>query len=152
RWLGDLADVYVAEGTREAREALLSQFNSDCEQDERYYSAERGLTMNAAPMRILVCNVEMVRIARKEEEQEEGDPVVTLTAEYEGLLDVAGGEAVFFDESHRALIGRWVASTKITMPGRGAMSLPLRDHGAKMALSGTPARGREQNFWGTLNW
>ena len=151
RWLGMLADVYVAEGVKGERSALIDQFNDDCAKDEAYYCEAAGRSMNAAPMRILVCNVEMVRINRKVETEEE-EETVTLTAEYEALFDVTGWDAVIFDESHRALIGRSVLSEKVTQTRRGAMYLPLRDHGMRLALSGTPARGREINFWGTFNW
>lgn len=60
--------------------------------------------------------------------------------------------AVIVDESHEMLIATTANKKKWTQTRTGMSLLNLQDVGIKMAMSGTPTRGKNQNFWGTLNW
>ena len=61
-------------------------------------------------------------------------------------------DAIVVDESHKALVGKNTMSKGITQTRLGVMRLKLAPGGMKIALSGTPARGKPENIWGTLNW
>ena len=57
--------------------------------------------------------------------------------------------AVVFDESHNSLIRK---TGKNTQTRNGAELLDIRPDGVRLALSGTPFRGKKHLLWGTLNW
>ena len=59
---------------------------------------------------------------------------------------------VVVDESHRALICHTPQAWEQTLVRAGMGKLVVRSDGLKIALSGTPMRGKPQNLWGTLNW
>jgi SNF2 family DNA or RNA helicase len=56
---------------------------------------------------------------------------------------------IIMDECQRSLIR---TSGTPTQTRAGAMLLQTRSDGVRIALSGTPMRGRSQRLWGTLNW
>lgn len=57
-------------------------------------------------------------------------------------------DTVVCDESHRALVGTGSAQ-KTTQTRAGMVLLPSE---RRIALSGTPMRGKPEQLWGTLNW
>lgn len=60
--------------------------------------------------------------------------------------------AIIADESQRALVTKTPVRMDQTQVRAGIGLLQLRDDGFKIAASGTPFRGKLENFWGTLNW
>jgi SNF2 family DNA or RNA helicase len=135
RWLGDKAEVYVATGD-------LNKGQRDKVLDEFIRAAGWGLLeeeVDLPKLRIVVCNIEMAR-------QKKGE------APKFPQLFLDEWDAIVVDESHKALIGKHVMSNNITQTRYGMMKLPLKPGGLKVALSGTPFRGKSQNAWGTLNW
>lgn len=60
--------------------------------------------------------------------------------------------AVIVDESHDILIANTMNRKKWIQARIGAEALPLVDNAMKIALSGTPMRGKKENFFGTLQW
>lgn len=60
--------------------------------------------------------------------------------------------AFVIDESHRCLICHSAKPQSQTQVRAGAGMVPVADDGLKIALSGTPMRGKPENLWGTLNW
>ncbi|WAA19702.1 DNA helicase [Gordonia phage Dalilpop] len=56
------------------------------------------------------------------------------------------------DESHRFMICHSATPQSQTQVRAGAGMIPVAEHGLKIALSGTPFRGKPENLWGTLNW
>ena len=64
------------------------------------------------------------------------------------LFDVGWG-AVIVDESDRALIRLTGTPTQTR---NGAELLTVRPEGLRLAMSGTPFRGRPSHLWSTLNW
>ena len=63
------------------------------------------------------------------------------------LYDGIEWDTVILDESHRALVRKSVRSE--SQQRKGIVSLQTRD---RIALSGTPMRGKPEQLWGTLNW
>jgi len=86
-----------------------------------------------APYVFVVVNLEMLRLTREED------------FEYPELFSVPWTAEVV-DESHRGLIR---SPGDGTLLRRGLMSLPPAQ---RIALSGTPMRGKPRHLWGTLNW
>ena len=75
-------------------------------------------------------------------------PVQEAIAE---LFDVEWS-TIIVDEAHRTLAGCTGNKKKQSAQRLGLGALQLKPGGLRIALSGTPARGKEQNLWGILNW
>lgn len=146
RWLGDLGQVFIATGDlpKAKRDAVIADFMKAAAWED--FEQETGVYK----MRVLVCNIEMCRI--KKGLNEEGKRDKRLDEVKFPQLFAGEWDAIVVDESHKALIGKNVMSNNITLTRYGFMQLPLRRGGLKVALSGTPTRGKNQNMWGTLNW
>lgn len=76
-------------------------------------------------------------------------PQIHLDQVIEGVPPWAG---IVVDESHRALICHTSFLQSQTLVRAGMAQIPLAEDGMKIALSGTPMRGKVENLWGTLNW
>lgn len=129
RWLGDKAAIYPITGTGPQRHKKLAFWDEEMEAD---YAA--GKT------RFMICNIEMVRWAK--------DADAPKFPELFGQL----WDAIIVDESHKALIGKHTMSNSITQTRYGMMKLRTHNDTIRVALSGTPFRGKPDNLWGTLNW
>lgn len=60
--------------------------------------------------------------------------------------------AVIVDESHQTLAGATGNKKKQSAQRVGLGALDIKRGGLKIAISGTPFRGKTENLWGTLNW
>lgn len=129
RWLGDKAAVYPITGTGPQRHKKLALWNETMEAD---YAAGK--------IRFMICNIEMIRWTK-------GTPAPKFPELFSQSWD-----AIIVDESHKALIGKHTMSDSITQTRYGMMKLRTHDDTIKVALSGTPFRGKPDNLWGTLNW
>ena len=103
---------------------------------------------------VLVVNPEMLRpvkIGESEPYHDEVNGGMTtdpIYAERFPLLVAQSWQAVILDESHRYLSG--VRSKQnVTLMGGAMLKINAR---LKVALSGTPMRGKPKNLWGTLHW
>lgn len=67
---------------------------------------------------------------------------------FKRLFDVEWG-AVIIDESHESLIRRGGVPTQRR---NGMDKLRIREDGIRIAMSGTPMKGKPEQLWGTLNW
>lgn len=67
------------------------------------------------------------------------------------LFDVKWS-AVIIDESHQTIAGGTGNKKKWSAQKLGLGALSVEDDGLRLALSGTPFRGKEQYLWGQLNW
>lgn len=67
---------------------------------------------------------------------------------FKRLFEVEWG-AVVIDESHESLIRRSGAPTQRR---NGMDKLNIRADGLRIAMSGTPMKGKPEQLWGTLNW
>jgi SNF2 family DNA or RNA helicase len=138
RWLGDAGEVFIAQGSKAQREKAIRDY---MEFANRPFKGER-------PISFLLCNIEMVRwTGIKEDEKGNKNPIPAFAD-----LFRPEWHAIIVDESHKALIGKHTMSKSITQTRYGMMKLNLADWGIKIAMSGTPYRGKLENMWGTLNW
>jgi SNF2 family DNA or RNA helicase len=60
--------------------------------------------------------------------------------------------SVIVDESHQTLAGASGDKKKQSAQRLGLGALEVREDGLRIALSGTPFRGKEEYLWGQLNW
>ncbi len=77
-----------------------------------------------------------------------------ITPVREGLMSLFEyhWSAVIVDESHQTLAGCTGNKKKQSAQRLGLGALTVRDGGLRIALSGTPFRGKEEYLWGQLNW
>lgn len=81
-----------------------------------------------------------------------GDKVILPVREaLTGLLAIRWA-AVIVDEAHQTLAGATGNLKKQSAQSRGLRLLTIEDGGLRLALSGTPFRGKHENLWGILNW
>ena len=75
-------------------------------------------------------------------------PVGESLLEFQNVL----WSAIIVDESHQILPVPSGNKKKQSAQRLGIGALEVRTNGLRMALSGTPFRGKEVYLWGTLNW
>jgi SNF2 family DNA or RNA helicase len=107
---------------------------------------------------VLVVNPEMLRPVKVGEEVKvvespwgNTEETVAIYEDRFPLLIDREWNAIILDESHRYLSGVR-SQTDLTQMGKALLSLKVRDGGIRVALSGTPMRGKPKNLWGTLHW
>ena len=124
-----------------AREALIQKWADLLAADENWEYPH-----------VLVVNPEMLRPVKIGEETDpETQEVTPIYQDRFPLLVAQSWQAVILDESHRYLSGVRSA-TDLTLVGKAMVGLIVREGGLKVALSGTPMRGKPKNLWGTLHW
>jgi SNF2 family DNA or RNA helicase len=130
RWLGKNAAVYPVTGAKENREKILGEVFGTIHEEKHVF---------------VIANIEMARV--KEVQFVDADYKTHLTKEYAWPeLFSCNWSTIVVDESHRALIR---TSGNPTQTRRGFSALRSA---RRIALSGTPMRGKPQQMWGTLNW
>src|SRR6516165_370958 len=60
--------------------------------------------------------------------------------------------AIIIDESHQTIAGGSGNRKKWSAQKQGLGALTVKEQGLRIALSGTPFRGKEEYLWGQLNW
>jgi SNF2 family DNA or RNA helicase len=61
-------------------------------------------------------------------------------------------DAIIADETHKWLINANARSKSVSQVGLGFAKLQLKPGGMKVALSGTPVKGKQHNLFGTVHW
>ena len=88
----------------------------------------------------------------KYERDATGQKIIQAVGETQmGLFDIEWS-AVVVDESHQTLAGASGDKKKQSAQRVGLGALDIRENGLRIALSGTPFRGKEEYLWGQLNW
>lgn len=100
----------------------------------------------------VLANYEMLRIQGQPIKDPKDDRIVGHKPQpYPELTDTLWS-AIIVDESQRLLITPYSEIRKQSLQRAGASLLQTERRGIKLALSGTPNRGKVENLWGTLNW
>jgi len=83
---------------------------------------------------------------------ENGEKVILPVRE--ALVPLLGIEygAIIVDEAHQTLAGATGNIKAQSAQSRGLRLLEIREGGLRLALSGTPFRGKHENLWGILNF
>lgn len=137
RWSPD-DEVLRVVGTRQKREAALANLKRK----------------SAAKRRWVLCNIEMAK-AQYLESKREYDytyPELFFIDYFAQRKNKRLWSAIVVDESHKALITKSSQSYKQTQTRMGLGKLEVAPNGRRIAISGTPFRGKLENLWGTLNW
>lgn len=135
RWLPQ-AGVHVIDGSAAQRNAAIERFWSEVEMEPEAYH-------------FMICNPEMVRTKRETEGNAHW-----YSHNFPGLFEQSWSAIVIDESAHNqsSLIHNSSSEAKMSQFRLGVAHLPLVDGGLKVALSGTPMRGKPRNLWGTLNW
>lgn len=81
-----------------------------------------------------------------------GGKIITPVREALKPLVLLNWSAVIVDEAHETLAGATGNIKKQSAQRQGLGLLQVPDDGMRIALSGTPFRGKHENLWGILNW
>jgi len=132
-------------GNRKKREEALAKLRKASTSDRRW----------------VFCNTEMVRTEYVEKHvDDEGNAhkaayvhhypeLFYLTKEQKTVREWS---AIIVDEAHNALITSKSQPYQQTLTRRGFSKLNVKEGGKRIAISGTPFRGKPENLWGILNW
>lgn len=154
KWLpADSDRVYAATGNRDQRSREIHRFNTCLESwpEKRHW---------------LICNYEMARASHgwtklcpepgpfkwSQKNKRTGKTDSGVWHHPYKALFAPQWSAIIADESQRALVTRTPNKEDQTLQRAGAGMLRIREGGLRIALSGTPFRGKRENLWGTLNW
>ena len=167
RWLPQ-DDVFCTIGTKTQRQKTIADFKDSIEMlfpDEKH-SRRTWLICNIEMGRLKItdlcpaglCGVERMTNARDRKMAVALCPnpeqhTELRTADYPQLFE-REWSAIVVDESQRALICHSSPRfpRKMSQTRAGMSFLRIKENGFRLALSGTPWRGKAKNFWGTLNW
>lgn len=131
RWLPGVP-VTVATGTGAQKNAAIAEF---------------WKSLRMGQMSVLIINPEALRSKRTEGVKE-------IARTHPGLFENPWAAVVVDESAHNqsSLIAPSGNKNKWTQFRTGVSTLPLTTGAIKVALSGTPMRGRPEKLWGTLNW
>ena len=83
---------------------------------------------------------------------EDREKVITPVREAQPAFLAIDYAAIIVDEAHQTLAGATGDVKKQSAQRQGLGLLKIRDDGLRIALTGTPFRGKHENLWGILNW
>lgn len=83
---------------------------------------------------------------------EDGNKIVNPVREAMPALLAIDWAAVIVDEAQQTLSGATGNVKNQSAQRQGLGLLEVKSDGMRIALSGTPFRGKHENLWGTLNW
>lgn len=135
-------------------------------QEDLAEAIELGNKLRGHARTWVICNIEMVRTRYDEicpmdcnETYGSFDTECPAKKQHKIRADSAYPElfeqswsTIIVDESHRALITRTSVRHRMTQQRAGMSLLKVDEGGFRIALSGTPNRGKLENLWGTFNW
>jgi len=98
----------------------------------------------------ILCNYHMLRLENATRDAH-GSRVPGATRMWPFLFDM-DWEGIICDEGQRYLLTRTSKAKDQSSQRSGAGKLIVANNGFKLVLSGTPFRGRPENYWGILNW
>lgn len=134
RWLPRIGAAFAAVGSRAKREATIA-------------AARRYTSDYPDAFTFILANPDMIRIRKTER----GGELRLLTPDYPELFTPGMFAGMICDESQEVLIGPNTLKMSARRQGMTQLS-KLNIDAFRFCLTGTPARGNNQNYWGTFNW
>lgn len=139
-------------GNKPQRREVIEQFNEELDYDwasnEGAYSARHWI----------IINFEMLRVKYRLDDRRQFvkvDDILTnnkeADVEYPELLENEWA-GIIIDESHKVLVAKSADPKSFTQVRAGIGLLAETEDCIKIAMSGTPQRGKNEKLWGTLNW
>lgn len=154
-WLPD-DDVYVATGDRMRRVRVINKFTEAVKNapDKRHWLLGNFEMARAHPGRPEVSKLCPQPGPFAWSHTDKKTKKVTKGLWHHAFADLFTMEwgAIIADESQKALITRTSEKVDQSQLRAGMGMLRIREGGLRIAASGTPWRGKKENFWGTLNW
>lgn len=83
---------------------------------------------------------------------DDGNKIIRPIREAQPAFLAIDWSAIIVDEAHQTLSGATGNIKKQSAQRQGLGLLEVKDNGLRIALSGTPFRGKHENLWGILNW
>lgn len=83
---------------------------------------------------------------------EKGNKIIRVVREAIPELFAINWDAVIVDECHQTTAGATGNIKKQSAQRQGLGALKIKPGAIRIAISGTPFRGKTENIWGTLNW
>lgn len=147
QWLGPDEVIYTVNGTMkpEERKQVLKAAKS---YTDRYDHARAWVLCGPNYLRIRADLDASGNYAR----DSKGKKIIRTVNEGLAELFQIKWAAIIVDESHQTLAGATGNKKKQSAQRVGLGALDLRRNGLRIAISGTPFRGKTENLWGTLNW
>lgn len=144
--------VTLATGpAKQVRKEILADFDDELDQDwnGEGYSHRHWIIVNFEMLRV------KYHLDRDKNFIKENNPLTNdkkATVDYPELLDIQWN-GVIIDESHKVLVAKSSDPKGFTLVRAGIGLLDIEpENGIKIAMSGTPQRGKNEKLWGTLNW
>jgi len=81
-----------------------------------------------------------------------GEKIIKPVREAFPALLTIDWAAIIVDECHQTLSGAAGEIKNQSAQRQGLGLLSIQENGLRIAMSGTPFRGKHENLWGTLNW
>lgn len=136
---------------------VVYTLSSDLKPDERAVVVKEVYSLRNRPERIwLITSPNYIRCRAEVDEYGNLTKPRTILPVREAVMELFDVEwsAVVVDESHQTLAGGspGVGKNKWSAQRFGLSALQLADDGLRVAMSGTPFRGKECYLWGQLNW
>ena len=146
RWLGPDEEVYV----------INSSLSPRRRSDLVTHAKHRAWYQNKRVW--VICGPNYLRIRAdlddrgNYERDAKGNKIIRVVNEGIPAMFTVEWAAVIVDESQQSLAGATGNKKKQSAQRRGLGALKVAPNGIRVALSGTPFRGKTENLWGTLNW
>ena len=83
---------------------------------------------------------------------DDGNKIIRPVREAQPAFLAIDWSAIIVDEAHQTLSGATGNIKKQSAQRQGLGLLSVADNGLRIAISGTPFRGKHENLWGILNW
>lgn len=139
---------------------LVSHLNGPARTRELAAYLDRARTAYEEGRRAwLICNIEMLRVVvpkipdgRKHSKTPKKDKNGVIKLPKFPDLFVPKWQAAILDESQNALVTHTAQYWNQSQQRAGFSLLKVAQGGLRLALSGTPNRGKLVNIWGTFNW
>ena len=146
RWVGENEIIYVINGTQkpDERAALLKEVYSLRKRPERIWVI-MGPNYARAKADLTTDGLRYVYDAN-------GEKIIRVVNEGRPELFSFAWSAVIVDESHQTLAGATGNLKKQSAQRFGLGLLRVKDDGMRIALSGTPFRGKAHYMWGQIDW
>jgi len=161
RWTEGRADVYVCDGSAKVRHQIIEDYIAS-EAESKWLVINPAMLMIKLEDYCKKCK-KFVKDISTDVTDEEGMNHFTMahkiTSEtsvhkYPELQNDIVWDAIIVDEAHKVM-STGISSTnknKLTQTALGLKSLRESRGSIRLALTGTPARGKELNLWGIMNW
>lgn len=156
RWTAGAAEVHVIQGTYQQRKDQLAAFAAS-EHPSKWLIVNPKMLAIQKEKWCTKCKSWLADLDRSREADQahwiDAHSVVgkVHTHKYPELQNTLW-RSIIADEAHKYMSTAIKSKTKLTQEAEGLMKLRTTEDGLRLALTGTPMRGKELNLWGIMHW